>query len=409
MSILYCDIPYFAAALARRDHPEWRDRPLILIGPEERVFAASADAAVCGVAAGMAARTARIRCPEAHLAEADVAHCRDEFEALLQLLERTGPKVEPHGWGAAYVDLEDITPDRADGLRLCQETGQAVRHELGEGLQPALGLDSGKFTAHAAARRTLPGRLLAVPTAREGVFLQPLPVSLLPLAADVVQRLGFLGLRTLGQYAALPPAAVWQQFGRAGMRAHHCARGRDDRPVISRWQAPVLAAGHDFEMPVVERGRLLAWLRRLIAPLLAELQGNLQACGQLRLAVHFDDGSIHERARAFLYPAVEEPVVTAALEQLLDQIQRTAAPADDSIIPTGVSALTVTLEQIQDVVMEQLTLFPAEDEQARKLREVQRYLANRFGASRLRRAVLTQPDAPLAEWRAGWVDEEEGP
>jgi hypothetical protein len=35
---------------------------------------------------------------------------------------------------------------------------------------------------------------------------------------------------------------------------------------------------------------------------------------------------------------------------------------------------------------------------------VQRYLAARFGANRLRRAVMIQPGAPLPEWRTGWRD-----
>lgn len=70
----------------------------------------------------------------------------------------------------------------------------------------------------------------------------------------------------------------------------------------------------------------------------------------------------------------------------------------------GAQALEVTLERIQDAVAEQLTIFPAENEKERKLREVQRYLAARFGAHRLRRAVLAQPGAPLPEWRVGWLD-----
>jgi hypothetical protein len=51
-----------------------------------------------------------------------------------------------------------------------------------------------------------------------------------------------------------------------------------------------------------------------------------------------------------------------------------------------------------------LALFPLADERAGKLREVQRYLAARFGANSLRRAVMAQPGAPLAEWRVGWLD-----
>jgi protein ImuB len=395
MSILYCTIPHFAAALARRDDPKLEDHPLILIGPERRVFGVSAEAAACGVTAGLTARVAEIHCPEARLIDTDLARYRETLEKLLQLLEQASPKVEPHGWGAAYVDLGDLARNHAIAVSLCQEVGQAVRRELGETLQPALGWDSSKFTAQAAARRTRPGHLLTVAAVRERAFLKPLPVTLLPLAAEVLQRLGFLGLRTLGQYAALPPAAVWQQFGRAGKLAQRYARGEDDRPVVSRWQTPRLTAECEFEMPLAERERLMAALRRLISPLLAELRENLQACGQVCLAVGFEDGGVQEKVRTFLFPSANEGLMIRTLGQLLDGLHWAA----------GVVTLAVALEQIQDAVVEQLSLFP-QDEREGKLREVERYLAARFGANRLRRTVLAQPGAPLPEWRTGWLSEE---
>jgi nucleotidyltransferase/DNA polymerase involved in DNA repair len=399
---LYCAIPHFAAALARRDDPGLEGRPVVLIGPDGRVLDVSAEAVACGVAAGLTARAAQIRCPEAHLLDADVAHCRAEFEALLELLERMGPDVEPHGWDAAYADLGDLARDHAGAVEVCRQVGRAVRRELGQALQPALGWDSGKFTAQAAARRTQPGRLLAVEGVRARDFLRPLPVALLPLPADAVQRLGFLGLRTLGQYAALPPGAVWGQFGRAGQVAQRYAQGKDERPVIPRWQAPRRTVACDLDGPLVERERLLAALRRMVGSVLAELRGNLQAAGQARLAVEFEDGSVQERPRAFLLPTADEAQVLRALGQLLDQMRW----------PAGAVALTVTLEQIQDAVVEQLALFPAAGEPHRgaslreqKLRQVERYLAARFGAGRLRRAILAQPGAPLPEWRVGWLEE----
>jgi len=401
MSVLYCTIPHFAAVLARRDHPEWEGRPLVLVGPEERVFGVSAEAAACGVVTGMTARMAQVRCSEVHLQDADLARSRAELEALLQLLEGVSPQVEPHGWGAAYVDLGELVRGHADAVSFCREVGRAVRRELGEALQPALGWDSGKFTAQAAARRIQPGHLRAVDAVRERGFLQPLPVSLLPLDGDALQRLCFLGLRTLGQYATLPRAAVWQQFGRPGTLAHRCARGEDDRPVVPRWQATHLAANVEFETPLVERARLVAALQYLVSPLLAELRGNLQACGQVCLTVRFEDGSIQERARAFLFPVADEERVVRAMDQLLDGMSWQAAA----------TALAVSLAQIQDAVAEQLTLFPLEDERATKLREVERYLAARFGpsfkAGRLRQAVMAQPGAPLPEWRVSWRNGDE--
>ena len=396
MSVLYCTIPHFAVTLARRDHPEWEGGPLVLVGPEDRVFDASTEAATRGVMMGMTSRMAQVRCPEAHLQDADLSHSRAELEALLQLLEGVSPQVEPHGWGAAYVDLGKLVRGYADAVSFCQEVGRAVRRELGEALQPALGWDSSKFTAQAAARRTQPGHLRTVDAVRERGFLQPLPVSLLPLEGDALQRLCYLGLRTLGQYALLPRAAVWQQFGRAGRLAHRCARGEDNRKVVPRWQATHLAADVEFETPLAERARLMAALRYLVSPLLAELRGNLQACGQVRLTVRFEDGSTQERARAFLFPVADEERVVRATDQLLAGMSWQAAA----------TALAVSLAQIQDAVAEQLTLFSLQDERATKLQEVERYLAARFGpsfkAGRLRQAVMALPGAPLPEWRVSW-------
>jgi nucleotidyltransferase/DNA polymerase involved in DNA repair len=475
MSILYCSIPHFAAALVRRDDPDLQGCPLVLIGPGRRVFGVSAEAAACGVAVGLTARAAEIHCPEAHLMDADIAHCRQEFETLLQLLEHTIPKVEPHGWGSAYVDLFDLTRVRTSAVDLCQQVGRAVRRELGEALQPALGWDSSKFTAQAAARRARPGHLLAVAAVKERVFLEPLPVTLLPLAEDALRRLCFLGLRTLGQYAALPSAAVWQQFGRAGKLAHRYARGEDNRPVVPRWQAPRLTAECEFEAPMNDKNRLMAALRHLVSPLVAELQGDLQACGRVRLTAGFKDGDAQERARTFLFPVAEKGRIIRALGQLLDGMcwqagpstgcilgpwssgtvpctcrpgqvpypsswgrrtqggpalvlpsscpartgsdqDRVRCPSPGSFGPrtkgtedrveglrTGAASLAVALEQIQDAIVEQLSFFPVQDEREQKLRAVQRYLAMRFGANRLRQAVLAQPGAPLPEWRVDWL------
>ena len=433
-SVLYCTIPHFPAALMRREDSDLGNRPLILIGPEGRVLGTSAEAAACNIITGMTARVAEIRCPEARLLEVDMTRCQVESEALLQLLEQIASRVEPHGWGAAYVDLSGLARNHSDAVTLCQKVGQTIRQEMGADLQPALGWNSSKFTALAATApgrwpgdRVQPGHFRVVTTPQEQGFLQPLPVTLLPLPEKVLQRLCFLGLRTLGQYAKLPPAAVWQQFGQVGKLAHRCARGQDDRPITPRWQMPHLVAKIEFEIPLVERERLLAELDRLVSPILAKLQGNLQACRKLRLTAQFDDGSTQERARTFLLPVAENGQVLRALSKLLDGLRPSRQPQgyddatngiDGAVI--AISSLAVTLEQIQDTVAEQLTLFPLEgvehhSAETKKLQEVQRYLASRFTSSSsrglpsgyggpcLQRAVISQPGAPLPEWRVGWL------
>jgi DNA polymerase-4 len=190
---------------------------------------------------------------------------------------------------------------------------------------------------------------------------------------------------------------VWQQFGRAGKLAQQVARGRDPRPVVPRWQTPSLAASCEFDWPLVERERLLTALERLVAPLAAELGDNLRACGRVRLGLRFEDGGLQEATHTFLSPTADDAHLLRVLDRLADSL-RWPGPA---------VGLQVAFEQIQDAIPEHLPLFSLEDPRAEKLRQVERYLAQRFGTARLRRAVLSHPRAPLPEWRACWLAEDE--
>ena len=189
---------------------------------------------------------------------------------------------------------------------------------------------------------------------------------------------------------------MWQQFGRSGWLAHRCARGKDDRPVVPRSQQRYLKADCELEDPLAERERLLALLQRLVGPLSVELREDGQACGQIRLTVRFADYTAQERARTLPFPTAEESYIVRVLGHLLEQMHW----------QSGATALEVGLERLQDATADQLTFFPTETTRERKLYEIQEYLKARFGANRLRRAVLSQPAAPLPEWRVAWLEEE---
>ena len=65
----------------------------------------------------------------------------------------------------------------------------------------------------------------------------------------------------------------------------------------------------------------MAALRQVAAPLLAELRGNLQACGQVRLVVQFDRGPAQEVERAFFVPVTHEERMVQALGELLESMR----------------------------------------------------------------------------------------
>src|SRR6267378_1129078 len=96
------------------------------------------------------------------------------------------------------------------------------------------------------------GEAVVVPPGREVAFLADQPVALLPLEPELHRRLRLLGLRTLGQLAALPEAAVTAQFGRAGTRAWRLATGRAVEPVVGRPIPEPVTATVAFFAPVAE-------------------------------------------------------------------------------------------------------------------------------------------------------------
>ena len=234
MSVLCSRIPDVALALATRRRPGLTDGPVALLGPTAEVCGLSAPARQAGVQMGMTSRQAHLRCPELTLLEADLDACRHAQDAFVAELAQWELPVEAHGMGMAYIDLHRVTTARQDVQGLAADLGRRLRRTLGDDLQPALGWDHSKFCARAAAFCTPAGRMKLVTKEHEVAFLAPLTITLLPLPRLDLQRLHWLGITTLGQFAAPPSAAVWQQFGKAGQLAHRWAQGNDNRPVQHR-------------------------------------------------------------------------------------------------------------------------------------------------------------------------------
>jgi protein ImuB len=94
------------------------------------------------------------------------------------------------------------------------------------------GVAPSRFAAVAAATQARVRRPVVVAggSKQASAFLAPLPVALLrarPTLADLPEALERLGVRTLGELAALAPAALADRFGAAGLLAHELASGGD--------------------------------------------------------------------------------------------------------------------------------------------------------------------------------------
>ncbi len=388
MSVLCCYAPHFLYRVACQANQTLRNHPVALIGPDGEIWAVSPQAGALGLAAGMLPRQVRARCPEALLYPLDLPAIETANAAWLGYLGELALPTEAAGWGAAYLDLSPVTRERREVALIARDLGRRMRAALGEALQPALGWDSGKFTARAAALRTVPGHMKLVAAADEKRFLAPLPVSLLPLPPATHQQLGWLGIRTIGAFAELPEAAVWQRFGQEGKLALAFARGKDKRPVLSTRTAAAEITRLRWDPPVELMPPVLAGLEREVARFLTRQRTALQGCLGLTLTLHFADQSARTLLIRLMQPTTE-------IQKLLWRIQHELTVLN---WPAALVAVEMT-QETGELPLQQLSLFSSEADGAQSVADLIPPLRARHGGIFFQ-GELTEQTHPIPERRS---------
>jgi protein ImuB len=229
-------LPRFELTTAAGDRAELLRTPVALApepGGVQQVGEVSLAAEAFGIHPGMRLGEALSRCPQLTLMPPDPAGVADLWERLLVRLEGIGAAVEPERPGLACFDAAGM-------LRLHGGIEGVLRAARGALRIPArFGVATSRFAAVAAATRARARRPEIVPGGHgpgsdprrpARAYLAPLPVALLrarPSLAELPEALERLGVRTLGELAKLPAAALADRFGRLGLIAHELACGGD--------------------------------------------------------------------------------------------------------------------------------------------------------------------------------------
>ncbi len=110
----------------------------------------------------------------------------------------------------------------------------------------------------------------------------------LGLPAEVRDALALLGIQTLGQFLALPEAALRERHGPEAFALHRLARGQITLPLRPELPVPLPEALRDLEPPDDNSERLLFVARGLLAPLLRELAVRREAVAAIRLCLDLE-------------------------------------------------------------------------------------------------------------------------
>ncbi|WP_129668577.1 DNA polymerase Y family protein [Phytoactinopolyspora endophytica] len=257
-----------------------------------QVSACTAAARATGVRRGQRLRDAQRYCPDVMVLDEDPEGEARAFEQVVAVIEETCPRVEVVRPGLAAIPARG--PSRYYGGE--QVVGSMVRDAvLSQDFVCAVGVADGTFAANLAARAAFDDDgLRLVPSSSTAEFLAPHPVSVLemPELTGVLVR---LGIRTLGELAALPPRDVLARFGSEGAVAHRLATGQEARPPAARTADEDLSAHLEFGPPVEQSEPVVFAAKTLADQMHAKLAERGLACVRVEVEAGTADGETRSR------------------------------------------------------------------------------------------------------------------
>lgn len=231
-AILHVDMDAFYASVEQRDHPELRDKPLIVGGVSGRgvVAAASYEVRKFGVRSAMPIRRALALCPHAVCVRPRTARYAEVSEQVFSIFHEFTPLVEGLSLDEAYLDVTGSRALKGDAIRIAQDIKRRI-HEV-TSLTASVGVASNKLVAKIASDLQKPNGLTVVTEDRIHDVLDPLPVNRLPgLGRKLGERVLASGFSTLGALRRADDEKLRSLFGKHWQGWRDRASGVDDREV----------------------------------------------------------------------------------------------------------------------------------------------------------------------------------
>jgi len=385
--ILHVDMDAFYASVELRRRPELRGRPVIVGGGRRGVvLSATYEARAFGVRSAMPMGRAVRLCPEAVVVPPDMRRYATVSAGVMAVFRSVTPLVEPLSLDEAFLDVSGAR------RRLGHPgwIGEWIRARIADeqGITCSVGVAPTKFVAKLASSRCKPDGLLVVPADGIRDFLHPLPVGALwGVGERTAALLAGLGLRTVGDLAALPLPALARALG-DGVAAHlHAlANGQDARSVVPDESERSIGAEETFEADVDDHAVIHRELLRLAEKTAARLRATGQAGRTVSLKVRFADFSTLTRARTLPAPTDAGHEVYGTARALYDGLE---------LDRPRIRLVGVRVEGIGAVgeAARQLELGARERGWQDADRAVDRAVG-RFGSGAVRPATLVSPTTP---------------
>jgi protein ImuB len=384
--ILFIHLPRFAIENFRRSrqYPAARQGEAVALVESGakglHVAAVNMTAAQKGVRSGQALTDARAICPGLMTFPADPQGDRAALLALARWCDRYSPYVAPVFPDGIVLDITGCAHLFGGEAGLVRDAVARLR-DIGFSAHPGLADTPGAAAAIAgwSGARDIAGRILPEGGIAAGVAA--LPVEALRLSAETCLLLRRLGLKTIGQLAAIPRAALARRF-RSPETAEDVQRRLDQlsgsqAEPIEPLRAPAACRAHlNFAEPLLDALAIADILDHLLVKVTCGLEAAGKGARALTLSACRTDGTTAGLEVRLSRPSRSVPHIRRLFAERLEQI-------DPGF---GIDALILTVDAAQVLAAVAETLDNTLDRQSEGVAVLVDRLMNRLGPERIWRA-----------------------
>jgi DNA polymerase IV (archaeal DinB-like DNA polymerase) len=229
--IMHVDMDSFYASVEVQRRPELQNKPVV-IGADPKqgrgrgvVCTCSYEARAFGIHSAMPVSRAFVLCPHAIFLPPDYEHYSRMSREIMDLLRSFGLRIQQVSIDEAFLDASPCGSFGA-ATALAGQIQETIHRRFG--LTCSVGIAPGKTVAKIASDYKKPSGLTVVRSKASRIFLAPMLVKKIPgIGKKSEEELLELGIKTIGDLAAVDIQVLLSRFGRGAVPLHELALGND--------------------------------------------------------------------------------------------------------------------------------------------------------------------------------------
>jgi DNA polymerase IV (archaeal DinB-like DNA polymerase) len=322
--ILHVDLDAFFPSVEVREHPEFKDKPVVVgADPKEGkgrgvVSSASYEARKFGIKSAMPISRAWKLCPEGIYLRPHFDLYINASNSIMKILKSHADKFEQAGIDEAYLDISSRAKDFDDAKEFAEKLMEEVLDK--EELTCSIGVAPNKLVAKIASDFKKPYGLTVVKEEDVKEFLFPMDIRKVPGVGPKTERiLKEENIETIRDLASVKPEMLARLFGAWGARLHEFANGIDSSEVVEDYETKSIGRDTTFETDADDEEQILHVLDELAEEVHEDMIANGFKFKTITVRVRYQHFDTHTRSKSLLFP-------TNDLDILRNNAKRLIAP-----------------------------------------------------------------------------------